>query len=693
MFGGSLIIAGHFPEAAAAFPEASKEELGILSNATKLYQEGWVEICMDVEHNSRELFFRSPFGAVTCGTTVSLKLSVGGVGIPRAIRLVYKEDEGEERRLDMPYIFVLSGHSIYSVDLKMPEKAGLIWYYFEVETDQGMMYYGNNSRNLGGVGEVCFHKPNNSFQITVYNDYYKTPDWFKTGIVYQIFPDRFFNGNEDGSFLGERDDIIRHNWKDMPCYTAEQFGGEYKCNDFYGGNLKGIIKKLPYLKELGITVIYLNPIFKAYSNHKYDTGDYETIDPMFGDEETFKELCKKAKESGIRIILDGVFNHTGSDSKYFDKYGNYAKEGYVGAYQSKESPYYSWYRFMDWPKVYESWWGMTTLPQTEEHSESYRDYILSGENAIIKKWIKNGASGWRLDVVDELPDFFVNELRKNVKAVDEDAVIIGEVWEDASNKTAYGERRKYFLGDELDSVMNYVMRDAIIDAVLQKTDAAELDARLMSIKENYPAPAYYSLLNMLSSHDVERILTLMGDVPSRHEVSKEYQANFKLDGYALELALERTGLAMGLQMTLPGVPCVYYGDELGMQGYGDPFCRRTIPWDDMTSCDPQGIVRTKYKRMIELRKSSEAFSTGEFESVYKYGSVYGFLRYNDKESYLVLVNMGLDYKTVRIDAARYGITKLEGITEGDTGNVLEAPNGIFYIDMPRLWIKVFKKID
>lgn len=461
---------------------------------------------MNIEHNSREKFYRRPFGAVECGTEIRFRISASGIGIPNAVRLVYKRDAKEEIRVDMAYLFNLGDLCIYSVKVKMPDEVGLIWYYFEIETSQGIVYYGNNSKNLGGMGEVSFQKPERSFQITVYDKEYKTPDWFKEGVAYQIFVDRFCNGNEDGSFLGNRTDIIKREWGDTPFYKAEQFGGEYKANDFFGGNLKGVIKKLPYLKELGVSVIYLNPIFSAYSNHKYDTGSYEMIDPMFGDEADFKELCKKAKELGIRIILDGVFNHTGSDSQYFNKNGTYDS---VGAYQSQESPYYNWYRFMNWPNVYESWWGMTTLPQVEEHSEDYRKYILSGENAIVKRWLKNGASGWRLDVVDELPGFFVKELRENVKAVDEDAVIIGEVWEDASNKSAYGERREYFLGKELDSVMNYPMRNALIDVVLGRIEASEFDDRLMSIKENYPPQAYYSLLNMVSSHDVERVLTLM----------------------------------------------------------------------------------------------------------------------------------------------------------------------------------------
>lgn len=641
---------------------------------------------MDIEHNSREKFYRHPFGAVTCGTEIRFRLSVSGAGIPSAVRLVYKEDAGEEVRVDMPYMFDVSNHCIYSVNVKMPEKAGLVWYYFELETDRGTVYYGNNSKQLGGIGEISFNSPSNSYQITVYNDDYKTPDWFKTGIAYQIFVDRFYNGNEDGSFLGERDDIIKRNWNDQPFYKAEQFGGEYKANDFFGGNLKGVIKKLPYLKELGISVIYLNPIFKAYSNHKYDTGDYEMIDPMFGDEETFKELCATAKKMGIRIILDGVFNHTGSNSKYFNKNGEYDS---VGAYQSQDSPYYTWFRFMDWPDVYESWWGMTTLPQIEEHSEECRKYLLSGKDAIVKKWIKNGASGWRLDVVDELPGFFVKELRKGVKSADKDAVIIGEVWEDASHKSAYGERREYFLGNELDSVMNYPMRRALIDAASGKIEAEEFNARLMSIKENYPAPAYYSLLNMVSSHDVERIMTLMGDAPSRHDVSKEYQAQFKLDGYALELAKERATLVLGLQMTLPGVPCIFYGDEIGMQGYGDPFCRQTFPWDKIDEIDADGRIRERYKNMISLRNLSKAFSIGDFESVYAMGRVYGFIRAYRDEKYLIIANMGTGEERVRVDVGRYGIKKMRCITTHDV-DVKESEDGIHYIDMPRLWIKVYK---
>lgn len=339
--------------------------------------------------------------------------------------------------------------------------------------------------------------------------------------------------------------------------------------------------------------------------------------------------------------------------------------------------------------MYESWWGMTTLPQIEEHSEECRKYLLSDKEAIVKRWIKNGASGWRLDVVDELPGFFVKELRENVKKADKDAVIIGEVWEDASNKSAYGERREYFLGKELDSVMNYPMRRALIDAVSGRIDVEEFDARLMSIKENYPAPAYYSLLNIITSHDVERIMTRMGDAPSRHEISKDFQASFKLDGYALELAKEKATLVVGLQMMLPGVPCIYYGDEIGMQGYGDPFCRQTYPWDNVDEVDKDGRIRQRYKNMIKLRNSSKAFSIGDFECVHKVGHVYGFVRCYHDEKYLIVANLGTREERARVDVARYGMRKLKCQTSDDN-SLLESSDGIHFIDIPRLWIKVYK---
>lgn len=640
---------------------------------------------MRIEHNSRSEFYRTPFGAVTSGSEVRLRLAVSDAGIPTSVRLICQPDGGEEAFSDMVYETSINGSSVYFAKITMPDKPCIVWYWFElVYNYDEVVYYGNNYAALGGEGVSYAQKPDNAFQITVYSADFKTPDWFKSSVTYQIFPDRFFNGNSDGSFGDCRNDIIKRGWDEQPFYKAEQFGGEYKANDFFGGNLCGIEQKLPYLADLGISVIYLNPIFRAYSNHKYDTGSYEEIDPMFGTEEDFKSLCKTAKKYGIRIILDGVFNHTGSDSMYFNKNGTY--DG-TGAYQSQSSPYYGWYRFSNWPEEYESWWGMKTLPQVEEQSEDYRKYLLSGDDAIIKKWLKNGASGWRLDVADELPDFFIAELRENAKSENAESVIIGEVWEDASNKVAYGERRKYFMGNGLDSVMNYPMRNALIDAVLGKINAEELDMRLMSLKENYPPCAYYSLLNMVSSHDVERVMTLMSGAPSRYEVDRDFQANYHIDDNAYNTARARAAVLLAMQMTLPGVPCIFYGDEIGMTGYGDPFCRATFPWDNMNKYDKTGTVFETYKRLIALRNENSALSTGEFETIYKVGGVYAYIRHNS-EKFVVAANMGNNFERVRLDAARFGIREMASVFGGDED--LFSDDGIFYADLPAMSVKIYK---
>lgn len=642
---------------------------------------------MEIEHISDEHFYRYPSGALVCGDKVRLRISVKNGGMPHYVRVMYKTDKGEENCNEMKYVFSVHGISIYEGEIVMPKKSCLIWYHFEVASEKGAICCGKGTSCLGGTSQMCDKENVCNFQITVYDKEYKTPDWFKNAVVYQIFPDRFYNGT--GEFLGDRKDIIKRNWGDTPFYTAEQFGGEYKSNDFFGGNLEGIISKLPYLEDLGITVIYLNPIFKAASNHKYDTGNYEEIDPMFGDEETFVRLCREAKKRGIRIILDGVFNHTGDDSLYFNKYGHYDS---VGAYQSKDSPYYSWFNFIEYPDNYESWWGMLTLPQVNEESRSLREYLITGENSIVKKWIRLGASGWRLDVVDELPDFFVKELRKAVKEVNPEAVIIGEVWEDASNKIAYGKRREYFMGDELDSVMNYPLRDALINAALCRIDAQEFNRRIMSLKENYPKPAYYSTLNILSSHDVERIITLMSGAPTRHEVDRNFQASFKVSGECREIAIKRTLIVMGMIMTMPGVPCIFYGDEVGVEGYGDPFCRSCFPWDDMEKTDPDGRIRNRVKELIALRKSSKAFSVGDISCIYSIGNTYGYLRSYEEEKYIVVANFAESAQKVRLDVARFDICELDVISKECEGicRYHKADDGIFYIDTKPYSLTVYK---
>ena len=636
---------------------------------------------MKIEHNSQNRFYRTPFGAVTNSSEVKIRLGIADGGIPNAVRLVYIDKNENENELKMSYITDIGGYCMYEAVIPPQKKCGNVWYYFDIILNHEHVYYGNNPEMLGGLGKLYHEKPKSCYQITVYSDDYSTPEWWRNSVCYQIFPDRFCNGNENGGFSGNREDIIKRVWNDTPFYTAAQFGGEYLANDFFGGNLKGIKNKLNYLAHLGIDAIYLNPIFKAYSNHKYDTGDYMQIDEMFGIEEDFKDLCAAAEQFGIRIVLDGVFNHTGSDSKYFNKNGTYDS---VGAYQSQQSPYYDWYNFINWNNEYESWWGMKTLPQVNENSLSYQDYILKNDDSVVKHWIKCGAYGWRLDVVDELPGFFVKILREEVKKQNPDAVIIGEVWEDASNKVSYGEEREYFLGKELDSVMNYPLRDALVAACTGKISAEDFDRRIMSLKENYPKPAFYSLLNMLSSHDMERILTAMSGAPDRRSVSKEWQAAYRIDGELLRTSIERVKQAVMIQMLLPGVPCVYYGDEAGLQGYGDPFCRGTYPWGKENE-----DILLWYKTAIALRKGYRAFSEGEFETVYKVGCGYGFIRYRGNDKHIVIANFSDNSLWVRLDLARFDIHYLENDIYEEYYN---SEDGIYYIELPARGVKAFRSI-
>lgn len=629
---------------------------------------------MRIEHNSQISLYRNPFGAAVCGGEVTLRLFLSDFGIPNHIRLVTVMC-GEEKFTNMSYVHALAGGYLYETKVSLPKETGLLFYYFDVASEKGRFFYGNNEACLGGEGLVYSQKPEKMFQITIYDKKLKTPDWWKSSICYQIFPDRFSNGNPDGSFLGDRSDIIKRSWGEEPYYKAEQFGGEYLANDFFGGNLLGIEKKLDYLKELGISAIYLNPIFRAYSNHKYDTGDYKEIDPMFGTNEDFERLCKKAEKLGISIILDGVFNHTGSDSRYFNKKGSYDS---IGAYQSKDSEFYNWYRFSEYPEKYESWWGIDTLPQVEENSEAYQEFILTHKDAVVKHWLKNGASGWRLDVVDELPDFFVKILRKEVKSQNPDAVIIGEVWEDASNKVSYGESRQYFMGDELDSVMNYPLKNAMIDFANGKIGAEDFHNRIMSLKENYPRECFYSLFNFLSSHDTVRVLTALGNKDIR---SKDERAVSRLSYEERQSAVARLKVLVTMQMLMPGVPVIYYGDEAGMEGYEDPFCRRCYPWgaeDDE--------LREFYKWITNLRASDKALALSEFETVYAYEKGYGFIRYTNEEAYVVLANMG-DKTDFRLDISRFGGCGLSGLSFPEE---YSSEDGIYIISVDRYQAKVFR---
>lgn len=573
-------------------------------------------------HDSHDASFRSPFGAVPCHEKIALAIEIYSQDPPDNVVLRLWKYGREEEKIPMQQVAASGEKKLYRAAIYAPPRQGLLWYYFIIERAGRTYYYGNNPSNLGGVGQIYDYEPT-SYQVTVYKEDSATPHWFKDAVMYQIFVDRFCNGHEEGKILNPKQhSVIYPRWDAVPQYGKDPVTGKTVCFDIFGGNLLGVLKKLPYLKELGISVIYLNPIFEASSSHKYDTGDYKRIDPMFGNNQLFKELCAKAREMGISIILDGVFSHTGSDSVYFNREGNYPS---LGAYQSKDSPYYSWYRFIEHPHKYDCWWGIDTLPNVNELNPSYQEFIITGDSSVIKYWMKMGAKGWRLDVVDELPDEFVKKIRAVMKQEDPESVLIGEVWEDASNKVSYGIMREYLLGEELDSVMNYPFRSIWLDFMTGGRNAHETHLRLMSLYENYPLQHFYSTMNLIGSHDVVRALTILSGAPAEETMSKEEQARIRLSEEQKRIGTARLKLLSLIQMTFPGVPCIYYGDEAGMHGYKDPLNRATYPWGKENR-----ELLDWYKKVIGYRNRYDVLKTGRWLPIYAQGQVYGYLRIIDQ---------------------------------------------------------------
>lgn len=461
------------------------------------------------------------------------------------------------------------------------------------------------------------------FLLTVYSQEYTTPDWFKGGVMYQIFPDRFCKKGSMPDINGR----ISRKWGEEPYFRPNE-KGKVLNNDFFGGNFKGIESKLGYLKKLGVTTVYLNPVFEAASNHRYDTSDYMQVDRILGTEDDFSSLIDKAESKGIKLILDGVFNHTGDDSVYFNKYGHYSS---VGAYQSKDSPYYTWYSFQNYPDKYESWWGIDILPAVNEHSVEYQNFIF-GEGGVLKKWLSLGIGGYRLDVADELPDFFLKKLRNSVKESNPNAIIIGEVWEDASNKIAYAKRREYLQGHELDSVMNYPGKDAII-GYIQSGNAGNLLHTVRMLINHYPKQTVDCLMNILGTHDTPRILTVLGGIycNNKEEMSQKWAF---LSPKSKENAINKLKMAVVLQYTLPGVPCVYYGDENAMEGHIDPFCRRCYDWDNQN----QELIEF-YAKLGKIRADYRAiFKDGEFNELRVEDGLLYFKRENEHGQLFVFVN-------------------------------------------------------
>ena len=448
----------------------------------------------------------------------------------------------------------------------------------------------------------------------------KTSKAFRKGIIYHIFVDRFCR---EGEVKARKGLNLIDDWK-TPVGLEYNEQGERVNINCYGGNFEGIISKLLYLKELNVGTIYLSPICEANSSHKYDTADYSKIDSMFGSNEQFMDLIKKAKRLGIRIIIDGVFNHTGSDSVYFNKNGRYKT---IGAYQSPNSKYYPWYEFSKYPDDYTSWWGIKTLPQTNENS-SFFEYI-AGKNGIVNKYMSMGIGGLRLDVVDELSNNFLHAICESARNVDDKCLIIGEVWEDASSKIAYDERKEYFLGGNLDSVTNYPMKNAILNFVKFGDHQGFVNITNL-ILDQYPKSIQNNLMNILDTHDTIRALTFLG--ADRSDSCYSENENYILSEEERVIGVKLLKIASIMQYTVMGVPTIFYGDEAGIEGMKDPYCRKPYPWGE----EDAELIKW-YKKLGELR-NNKVLEDGDMHIKYADNSVIIYERVKGDNKVIVAVN-------------------------------------------------------
>lgn len=599
---------------------------------------------------SRDLWYKRPYGAVKCGQTVHFNLRVPRrLGISE-ITFFAESDAGEYFEKPIPWRGLESDCDVYGAKFSAPGTPCVLRYGFILDSFPDKFYL---KRLPNGASELCRERPSELWQLTVFSKSAARPYHnYGEGITYHIFADRFARAQTaaapaDGELKSVR--RMHTDWDECPEFLPDE-RGEITNNDFFGGNLRGIIQKLPYLKRLSVSTIYLSPIFESSSNHRYDTGDYMKIDPLLGTEKDFTELCRAAEKLDIRIILDGVFNHTGSCSKYFNRTGTYPD---VGAYQSEASPYYSWYSFEQWPDKYSCWWGIKTLPQVNENNADYRSCIFGAKDSVVRHWLKAGASGWRLDVADELPDDFISGLADAARRTKKDAVIIGEVWEDASTKISYGQHRRYILNGALDGVMNYPLYNAIL-GFLRGGSSEEFIFDMEQIRENYPKSVFYSLMNHIGTHDTVRILTGLGCCRDFTGQSKSFRAEYRLSPEERALGIARLKLGSLIQYCFPGSPTVYYGDEAGMEGFEDPLNRRTYPWG--RECTE---LVDWYVRLGELRRSLPALKKGSFEfAPFCDPELLIFRRSFGARTVTVAVNRGQCEKHIRIDSRNASVRDL-----------------------------------
>lgn len=610
-----------------------------------------------LRHDSRDPLYRSPGGAVPAGTPVVIRFRTFHDDVTGVKARVYSVARAGQEIVPMTraaadvscYQAELSAErcDFWQVTLPASQGEDNLWYRFIVTDGTKTAYYADDTAALdGGLGAASDAPVDQSWALTLYHPGFTAPAWASSAVVYQVFPDRFRNGRKDNDpKTGDAryaDPVIKLPWGVRPegycrnyADAATNCPWRYETNppassptveqprgrDYFGGDLKGLDQQLDYLAGLGITTLYLNPVFDAASNHGYDTQDYTRIDPYFGTAKDWDNLVKHARNRGMRIILDGVFNHMSTDSPFFDRYGHYAT---VGACESVSSPWRAWFTFTPQANgpcagpdgahtmTYAGWFGFDSIPVINKSLPAVQAYFLTAPDAIATRWLKAGASGWRLDVSGDasFPNGYWETFRGVVKTADPNALTISETWQKDSTLL------RMLRGDRLDTTMDYRFRDAVVGLLApgafdskgfadsgHPITASAFANRLASIREDYPDAAYFSLLNLLDSHDTERLLwTLTPGVATT--AGKESPA-------ALAAGKSRMRLASLVQFTVGGMPTIYYGDEVGMTGAEDPDDRRTYPWADLGG-SPDMAMFAHYQALTAARRENPALTAGDF---------------------------------------------------------------------------------
>lgn len=647
---------------------------------------------LSVQFNSRDLNDKSPFGATTQGTPVAFSLQSNAKVKSVELIIEKRSMEGNQELLEYAEVARVPMEKVQDGDrLKWRAKygfpdIGVFGYHFVVRIDEQSFVYQNNRQSIywtrergsNGVGLIEpdlgeRNRPSiRRFRHTVFAKDFVVPSWARDVVYYYVFPERFRNGDKSNDPKPGRDTYqdkgveFHANWNDRPYKPKTGDGSDdvYN-NDFFGGDLAGIIEKLDYIKDLGANTIYMTPVFQAPSNHKYDTADYKKVDPAFGTNADFETLTREAAKRGIRVIPDTSLNHTGADSIYFDRYKKYASKGaFEGAKVQADSPYASWYKFdttqKEPNKQFKGWVDISDLPELDKSSKSFREFAYGANDSVMKLWLDRGAAGWRMDVAPWVPDDFWREWRRAIKTHKPDALTVAETWFDSS---------KYFLGDTFDSTMNYIFRNTVMDYAAGG-NAKTLYQNLELIREVYPPQAHFALMNLLSTHDAARALHNFG-----------YDHDTK-DEAKIALAKRKLLLAVFFQMTYPGAPTIYYGDEVGVTGGDDPYNRQTYPWAD-TGGKPDMALHAEFKRLIKMRHDHDVLRHGALSApLYADENVIVLLRTLGNVTAVIAMNNGATAR--EIDVTLPASLSVSALRDARTNDAITATGKQIRLSIPAI---------